>query len=172
MPPPRSALLKMIMRSASEGEIIVRVPKWADSMFQAYVTMTAWRRVSSRTVNKNERAPPPIFFERGGDFISCASTAEKKIMRHIKYTPGVRMQPLVEPRTFMRMCALRSRLEKKNNGENMVRVILIIVVFFLLLQAMYHTQQLANEEKQGKPVRHAFPMTAGAGPRVGPWGQM
>ena len=66
------------------------------------------------------------------------------------------MKPLVEPRTFRHMCAIRSKIEKKNNGENLVRVILLVVVFFLLLQAMYHTQQLAEEDKPKKAGVHAF----------------
>lgn len=66
------------------------------------------------------------------------------------------MKPLVEPRTFRHMCAMRSKMEKKNNGENLVRVILIVVVFFLLLQAMYHTQQLAEEEKPRRAGVHSF----------------
>lgn len=60
------------------------------------------------------------------------------------------MKPLVEPRTFRHMCAMRSKIEKKNNGENLVRVILLLVVFFLLLQAMYHTRQLVEDDKPSK----------------------
>ena len=66
------------------------------------------------------------------------------------------MKPLVEPRTFRHMCAIRSKIEKKNNGENLVRVILIVVVLFLLLQAMYHTRELAENDNPQKAGVHAF----------------
>ena len=71
------------------------------------------------------------------------------------------MPKLVEPRTYRHMCLTMQNVQKKNNGENLVRVIIIVVIFFLLLQAMYHTNEIANSEKESKthhflpaPTRH------------------
>ena len=46
----------------------------------------------------------------------------------------MRMRPLVERHTYTRMCATALAVERKNNGENMIRLVLLLAVFLILLQ--------------------------------------
>ena len=43
-------------------------------------------------------------------------------------------RPLVERRTVEYLCSVRENMNRKSNGENMVRVVLIAVVMFVLLK--------------------------------------
>lgn len=44
------------------------------------------------------------------------------------------MRPLVEDRTIRHVWAVQNTVKRKNNGENMIRLILLCVVFFVLVQ--------------------------------------
>lgn len=43
------------------------------------------------------------------------------------------MRPLVERSTLSRVYSLKDSVTRKNNGENLVRLILIVMVFFVIL---------------------------------------
>ena len=41
---------------------------------------------------------------------------------------------LVEKRTVQHMCSVRDGLQRKSNGENMIRIVLLSVIFFIMFQ--------------------------------------
>tara|TARA_B100001741_G_C16406115_1_gene529309 strand:+ start:81 stop:329 length:249 start_codon:yes stop_codon:yes gene_type:complete len=62
---------------------------------------------------------------------------------------------LVERRTFHHMCNVRDSMQKKSNGENMIRIVLLCIVFFILLQ-MFHQNatETTKEEDEDKLSKH------------------
>lgn len=62
-------------------------------------------------------------------------------------------RPLVEQQTIRKMCSLRDNMTRKNNGENVVRVILLALAFFVVMQIS--TREPETKSK-GARIQNAF----------------
>ena len=57
-------------------------------------------------------------------------------------------RPLVEQRTIRQMCSVRDNINKKTNGENLVRIVLLAVAFFIIIQ-------ISTKEPEEKSNQHS-----------------